>query len=124
VGVTPLQRVRACARGRRNRPPGQLVLATLVERQRVSCESVRLGSAGSCGSAGKRGESISDIGRALDREPGIIHWTIRQYGGVAPAERQRSRRELTFPEREEISRGVAAGDSARRVAAAGLASGC
>ena len=65
----------------------------------------------------KRGESISEIGRALNRGPGTIHWTIRQYGGVVPRERRRSRLALTVCEREEISRGVAAGESARRVAA-------
>jgi IS30 family transposase len=65
----------------------------------------------------KRGESISDIGRALDRAPGTIHCTIRQYGGVVPRERRRSRLALTLEEREEISRGVAAGDSARAIAA-------
>lgn len=36
---------------------------------------------------------------------------------MAPAERRRSRLALTLREREEISRGVAAGDSARRIAA-------
>jgi len=65
----------------------------------------------------KRGESISDIGRALGRAPGTIHETIRQHGGVAPPERRRSRLALTISEREEISRGVAAGEPARRVAA-------
>jgi IS30 family transposase len=65
----------------------------------------------------KRGEAISEIGRALDRAPGTIHCTIRQHGGVAPPERRRSRLALTLHEREEISRGVAAGDSARRIAA-------
>ena len=65
----------------------------------------------------RRGESISDIGRALDRSPGTIHATIRQYGGVPPPERRRSRLALTLEEREEISRGVAAGESARRIAA-------
>jgi IS30 family transposase len=65
----------------------------------------------------KRGESISDIGRALDRAPGTIHCTIREHGGVAPRERRRDRLALTLREREEISRGVAAGDSARRIAA-------
>ncbi len=65
----------------------------------------------------KRGESISEIGRALDRAPGTIHSTIRQHGGVVPLERRRSRLALTVSEREEISRGVAAGESARRVAA-------
>lgn len=65
----------------------------------------------------KRGESISDIGRALDRAPGTVHYTIRQHGGVVPPERRRSRLALTLSEREEISRGVAAGESARGVAA-------
>jgi IS30 family transposase len=65
----------------------------------------------------KRGASISDIARALDRAPATIHYTIRQHGGVVPRERRRSRLALTLCEREEISRGVAAGESARRVAA-------
>jgi IS30 family transposase len=65
----------------------------------------------------KRGESVSEIGRALAREPSTIQHTIAQHGGVAPAERRRSRLALTLPEREEISRGVAAGESARRIAA-------
>ena len=65
----------------------------------------------------KRGESVSEIGRSLGRDRSTIHRTIREYGGVAPAERRRSRFALTVEEREEISRGVAAGDSARRIAA-------
>jgi len=65
----------------------------------------------------KRGETISDIARALDRAPGTIHCTIREQGGVVPRERRRSRLALTLAEREEISRAVAAGESARRVAA-------
>ena len=65
----------------------------------------------------KCGESISEIGRALDRAPGTIHCTIREHGGVPPRERRRSRLALTAIEREEISRGVAAGESARRIAA-------
>jgi IS30 family transposase len=65
----------------------------------------------------KRGESISEIGRALDRAPGTVSCTVRQRGGIAPVERRRSSLALTLAEREEISRGVAAGDSARRIAA-------
>ena len=65
----------------------------------------------------KRGESVSEIGRSLRRDRSTIHRTIREYGGVAPAERRRSRLALTLEEREEISRGVAAGDSAGRIAA-------
>jgi IS30 family transposase len=64
----------------------------------------------------RRGESVSEIARALDRAPGTIHCTLRKHGGVAPPERRRSPLALTLGEREEISRGVAAGDSARRIA--------
>jgi len=65
----------------------------------------------------KRGESVSDIGRALDRAPSTVHGAIRERGGVPPRERRRSRLALSAAEREEISRGVAAGESARRIAA-------
>jgi IS30 family transposase len=65
----------------------------------------------------KRGESVGEIARALDRAPGTISCVIRRQGGVVPAGRRRSRLALTVSEREEISRGVAAGESARRVAA-------
>ena len=64
----------------------------------------------------KRGESVGEIARALDRAPATISCTIRIHGGIAPAERRRSRLALTVLEREEISRAVAAGESARRVA--------
>ena len=65
----------------------------------------------------KRGESFGDIARALDRVPATIYCTIRRQGGIAPPERRRSCLALTLPEREEISRGIAAGRSARRIAA-------
>jgi IS30 family transposase len=65
----------------------------------------------------KRGESVSEIGRALERAPGTISCTIRLRGGVAHSERRRTRLALTLREREEISRGVAAGESARGIAA-------
>jgi transposase, IS30 family len=63
----------------------------------------------------RRGETISDIGRALDRAP--IFCTLTERGGVAPRPRRRSRLALTLSEREEISRGIAAGASARAIAA-------
>ena len=59
---------------------------------------------------------MSDIARALDRAPGTIHCTLRERGGVAPPERRRARRALQIAEREEISRGIAAGESVRRIA--------
>jgi IS30 family transposase len=64
----------------------------------------------------KRGESISEIGRALDRAPGTILTTLKERGGIAPPERRRSRLALTLSEREEISRGIAAGESGRAIA--------
>lgn len=65
----------------------------------------------------KRGESVTEIARALDRAPGTIHCTLRELGGVVPLVRRRSRLALTVSEREEISRGLSAGESARGVAA-------
>lgn len=65
----------------------------------------------------KCGESVGDIARALDRVPATIYCTLRRRGGVAPPQRRRSRLALTLAEREEISRGIAAGRSARGIAA-------
>jgi IS30 family transposase len=64
----------------------------------------------------KRGESVSEIGRALDRAPSSVHYALRQRGGIAPPPRRRREQALTAAEREEISRGVAAGRSARQIA--------
>jgi hypothetical protein len=64
----------------------------------------------------QQGESISEIGRALDRAPGTILTTLKEFGGIAPPERHRSRVALTLSEREEISRGIAAGKSGRGIA--------
>jgi Helix-turn-helix domain len=64
----------------------------------------------------KAGESISDIARALEKPPGSIHGVLKATGGIAPPQRRRSRWALTLTEREEISRGLAAGDSMRAIA--------
>ena len=64
----------------------------------------------------RRGESVSEIGRALGRERSTVGRVIRRRGGVVPPPRRRSRLALTVAEREEISRAVAAGESLRRVA--------
>lgn len=63
------------------------------------------------------GESLSDIGRALGKHAGSVHGVVAARGGIAPAERRRSHLALTLAEREEISRGLAAGASIRRIAA-------
>ena len=65
----------------------------------------------------KAGESISDIARALEKPPGSIHGVLKATGGIAPPKRYRPRWVLTLAEREEISRGLAAGESMRAIAA-------
>jgi IS30 family transposase len=65
----------------------------------------------------KQGESLSDIARALHKNGGSIFGVLRLRGGIAPSIRRRSRLALTTEEREEISRGIAAGQSLRAIAA-------
>jgi IS30 family transposase len=65
----------------------------------------------------KAGESISDIARALEKPPGSIHGVLKATGGIAPPQRCRPRWALALAEREEISRGLAAGESMRAIAA-------
>jgi len=65
----------------------------------------------------RAGESISDIARALQKAPGSIHGMIEATGGFSPPERRRRGCALTPAEREEISRGLAAGESLRAIAA-------
>jgi len=65
----------------------------------------------------RAGESISDIARALQKAPGSIHEMIEATGGFSAPERRRRGCALTPSEREEISRGLAAGESLRAIAA-------
>ena len=62
------------------------------------------------------GESNRSIGRRLGRSAGSIRAFVEASGGVRPAVRHRSVRHLSLVEREEISRGVAAGESLRVLA--------
>lgn len=64
----------------------------------------------------KAGESISQIGRALAKPPGSVFTVLKSNGGYVPAPRVRRPGTLTLAEREEISRGLARGDSIRQVA--------
>jgi IS30 family transposase len=66
----------------------------------------------------KRGESLSDIAKALSKNPGSIHGVLHLKGGIPPPLRKRSARSLTSKEREEISRKVEAGFGVRQIAAA------
>src|SRR5580704_613815 len=64
----------------------------------------------------KAGETILGIGRALGQRQATIHRVLQATGGIAPAHRSRSSKVLSFGEREEISRGVAAGYTFRAIA--------
>ncbi len=64
----------------------------------------------------KRGEALSDIGRALGRIRRSVHHVVAAHGGISSRARTRSRCALTLAEREEISRGLANDCSLRRIA--------
>ena len=61
------------------------------------------------------GESNRSIGRRLGRSAGSIRAFVESSGGVRPAVRRRSVRQLSLVEREEISRGIAAGELLRGI---------
>jgi IS30 family transposase len=63
-----------------------------------------------------RGESLSEIGRAVDRIPAAVFHVVRARGGIPPPPRWRSSRALTVSEREDISRGLATGVSFSQLA--------
>jgi IS30 family transposase len=62
------------------------------------------------------GESVNSIAQSLGRYPSAIRAMQRVTGGVRPIESVRSPRCLSAAEREEISRGLAAGESMRSIA--------
>ena len=62
-----------------------------------------------------RGESSGGIARALNRGSNV-YMLLARYGGIRPRTRCRSARVLTGVEREEISRGIASGQSLRLIA--------
>jgi len=64
----------------------------------------------------KAGETMLGIGRALGQRTSNLYRVLQASGGIAPPMRTRSARVLSFREREEISRGIAAGDSYRGIA--------
>src|SRR6202522_3886676 len=64
----------------------------------------------------KAGESFHDIGRAFGKGHGSIRFLLTQRGGIVPSARRRSPRTLTLAEREDISRGIAAGSTIREIA--------
>src|ERR1700680_1835303 len=66
----------------------------------------------------KAGESVDGIGRALGSVASTVRRELQYTGGIAPAQRRRSARVLSLIEREEVSRGMAAGCTIRVIATA------
>jgi IS30 family transposase len=64
----------------------------------------------------QKGESLHSIARHFGRGHSSIQGVIGRTGGIRPVPRCRSRLSLTLAEREEISRGLAAGESMRSIA--------
>ena len=63
----------------------------------------------------KAGQSVPEIARSLQRHASSIRDTVARHGGVAPAPHRRAERALSLSEREQISRGLAAGQSYRQI---------
>ena len=63
----------------------------------------------------RRGESLREIARALNRVSSSVYDIVGAEGGIAPHPRRRSRLALTPTEREEISRQLACGQSLRAI---------
>ena len=65
----------------------------------------------------KNGQCVADIARALERRnKSGVYRILALNGGIAPEPRRRAAGVLRLEEREEISRGIAAGRSMRRIA--------
>jgi len=65
----------------------------------------------------KNGQCVADIARALERRnKSGVYRILALNGGIAPQPRRRAAGALRLEEREEISRGIAAGRSMRRIA--------
>ena len=65
----------------------------------------------------QQGESLASIARLFETSHSAIQNVFSHTGGIRPPERRRSRLALTLAEREEISRGLVAGQSIRSIAA-------
>ena len=66
----------------------------------------------------QQGDSLHEIARLFDRGHSSIQRILGETGGIRPAEKKRSSLTLKLSEREEISRGIAAGQSFCSIAAA------
>jgi IS30 family transposase len=64
----------------------------------------------------QKGESLQSIAQLFGRNHSSVEGILSRSGGIRPPKKTRSRTALILPEREEISRGIVAGDSVRSIA--------
>jgi len=64
----------------------------------------------------QKGDSLHQIAQLFGRNHSSVQGILAEHGGIRPAPRRRSRLSLTLAEREEISRAMVAGRSARSIA--------
>jgi IS30 family transposase len=66
----------------------------------------------------RAGVRLDHIARELERSTTAVKYLVVKHGGIAPAARRRAAQSLSAADREEISRGLARGQSIREIAAA------
>ncbi|MBK8286151.1 MAG: IS30 family transposase [Ahniella sp.] len=64
----------------------------------------------------KLGETTVSIAKVLECSKDSLRRVVHRYGGVAPADRTRAASALSVGDREQVSRGLVAGHSFRRIA--------
>ena len=64
----------------------------------------------------KAGQTLSEVGRALNKHAGSVNGVLAVTGGIEPRARRRSTRALQLHEREEVSRGLGKGFSLHHIA--------
>jgi len=65
----------------------------------------------------RSGQAVRGLSREMRRQPSTVRDLLKRCGGIRPAPRRRAPSRLSLAEREEISRGLAADWSLRRIAA-------
>ena len=65
----------------------------------------------------RSGQAVKVLSRQMRRNPSTVRDLLKRTGGIRPVPRRRWELRLDLNEREEISRGLAAGKSLRAIAA-------
>lgn len=82
-----------------------------MERGRLSADEVA-----AIWRLAREGRTLAGIGREISRPSATVRDVLRASGGIRPATRTRAPGRLSVGEREEISRGLASGESTRQIA--------